>query len=234
MSLSSKNTSEPTDSHDKINNNITDLKSKDKNMDNTFIYHPLTPYPTTKTNDDYFNIITKQFIPYANLKIDTTNLKLEDYKIAIAKNGFYKWVGNNRFNKTLIILIILESSILSNTENFKKFIKSYEHFQRIILIVDTELKLNVRKVIDREFSENVFSVYPICRFCMTIPKHIVVPSRIEINTQPINIEFQIKTISKDDPQAVWLQAIPGELIKITNETEITGIKIDYRRVVSQN
>lgn len=138
-----------------------------------------------------------------------------------------------------IYLFRIESKHISNTVNFNKILDKYDRKStvKIIMITKDELNSYRRKSINQHslkvdnYLHRDFNIEKskgsLCS------KHIILTEgEIQKVLYSNMIEKEsLPKISELDPQIIWIGGQPGDVIKITPYSEITGFSIVYRLVI---
>ena len=143
--------------------------------------------------------------------------------------------------KVDIYLFKIESRHISNTVNFNKILDKYDgkSLVKIIMITKDELNSYRRKAI-REHGLKVnnylhkdFNIEKskgsLCS------KHVILTEKEAQEALYSNMieKESLPKISELDPQIIWIGGQPGDVIKITPISEMTGYSVIYRLVISE-
>jgi len=141
--------------------------------------------------------------------------------------------------KVDIYLFRIESKHISNTINFNKILDKYDEKTplNIIMITKEELNSYRRKSINQhnlKVNNYLHKDFNIEKSKGSLCSKHVILSDAEAQTALYSnmIEKEsLPKISELDPQIIWIGGQPGDIIKITPYSEITGFSIVYRLVV---
>jgi len=141
--------------------------------------------------------------------------------------------------KVDIYLFKIESRHISNTVNFNKILDKYDGKTplNIIMITKEELNSYRRKSINQhnlKVNNYLHKDFNIEKSKGSLcSKHVILSdkeSQTALYSNMIEKE-SLPKISELDPQIIWIGGQPGDIIKITPYSEITGFSIVYRLVV---
>ena len=196
------------------------------------INYKLTPRPTVKSFEDYFEVITHSFIPFSKLNIDTSKHNMDGFIKKIREESHYTWIGKNKADKSLIIILILGENIIDSSDKFKKFISSYSKYDEILMITDNDIKSHVNKIIKTSYTN--IKVYSTDHFGHVLPATPIVPYQCIYN-KPLSERDVLScgTIAIDDPMVIWLQAQPNDIIISLRKNQSTGYVVYFRKVVNK-
>jgi DNA-directed RNA polymerase subunit H (RpoH/RPB5) len=175
-----------------------------------------------------FSLISGKFYNYDEFK----------YEMQITEYIVHNFI-DTKSTKVDIYLFKIESRHISNTVNFNKILDKYDSktLIKIIMITKDELNsyrrksinqhnLKVNNYLHRDFNIEK-SKGSLCS------KHVILTKEeAELALYSNMIEKEsLPKISEMDPQIIWIGGQPGDVIKITPYSEITGFTVVYRLVI---
>lgn len=175
-----------------------------------------------------FSLIAGKYYSYEEFKHE---MQINEYIV-------HNFIDTNS-EKVDIYLFKIDSRHISNTVNFNKILDKYDIKNPIKIIMITKDELNsyrrksinqhnlkVNNYLHRDFNIEK-SKGSLCS------QHVILTDKeAELALYSNLIEKEsLPKISEMDPQIIWIGGQPGDVIKITPYSEITGLTVVYRLVI---
>lgn len=187
------------------------------------------------------------------LTINNELLNAKDFETEITDKEFVEIDCTRQSEPMLAFLYGKFSRHLVSTDDFKR------HIERIIkkkspksllfifdahpdkLTIFKNLTPNKIKNYLNSMKEIFIEYYDYRSLTINLPKHILwskheiaEPQEVEQMMQRIRKSLEsLPEICRDDPGVMWIGARPGDVVKITRESEMAGEAIVYRRVTKK-
>jgi len=193
------------------------------------------------------NIILRYDIHYKNI-VKLVEYRKYDSMSQIDEDGFKKQLYENNYvevkcnnskdNTELIIFIFLDVDSIQKKSAFESFMKKkINKGNDFLFIVPKILNQHANFAVLYEGVKIVFTEYNVVTF--DVPNHKLVPKFEKISIEHFNKQFDkykcninfMARILLSDPMVIWCGAKKGDIIKITNGSENTGLSITYKIVV---
>ena len=192
----------------------------------------------------YTNVI--KCLQYRKLTVKSKLLKHDDIITTLNSDEFILILADNGHGYSVSTYLLSDNSKYADkTSGFEKLLKlmtSAPACNEIMLVNKTELNIHIIKKLRAFMAENptiIFNVRPHIYFLTDLPTHHCsikheICSEEEVKeiclrayTQP----DKFPKILQSDPQAVWIGAMPGSLIRIHRPSETACVAIVYRYCV---
>jgi DNA-directed RNA polymerase subunit H (RpoH/RPB5) len=175
-----------------------------------------------------FSLIEGKYYNYEEFK----------HEMQIAEYIVHNFI-DTKGTKIDIYLFKIESRHISNTVNFNKILDKYDSKNpiKIIMITKDELNSYRRKSINQhnlKVNNYLHKDFNIEKSKGSLcSKHVILTeeeAQVALYSNMIEKE-SLPKISELDPQIIWIGGQPGDIIKITPYSEITGFSVVYRLVI---
>jgi len=167
--------------------------------------------------------------------LKTTNDRLE----SIQGNRFFEIEIDKEHTLLYSTFANLKSKTLES--QITDMLKNNKHLKNIIMVIKEEkispmitksiLNLSTKEGIQIDVFEMHKLLFDISKHFM-VPKHEVISDEQEIRNildkYKLKSPMQLQLILKDDPMARYIGAMPGNIVKITRDSEAGGETIVYR------
>lgn len=202
--------------------------------------------PTDYVQYDIYNIVIKAFIPYRGMELVSKVLTHEAFMLNMQYLQYIHIEAKKGDQKYIISILDRKdkdsdtNEIASITEKFKLFINTIKAKDTEILIISPcKFQTHVINYIHEEKMEHLIHRYMYDHFKDVKPlapganqHYILDEDDAEEVIKYFNMQRKkMRTIFTDDPQVIWLGAMPGQIIYIKRINQISGFGTDYRRVV---
>lgn len=189
----------------------------------------------------YQNI--REFTKYRKFRPKSSEMKLEEFR---SNMQFDKYIMesyvNNLGKNTNIYFMSVNSEFTKKSAGVKKLLSRVRTPTDIIFITDSPFKSQFRKVfntfnhlrIKKYRHESFHVISPKASLCY---KHeILMPNEIQnvLNKDLMVTHTDLPKIHVGDTQCIWIGAEVGDIIKITFYSEIQGLTVQYRLVISED
>lgn len=202
----------------------------------------LIPINEKITNDtEFYNKINTD--KYISITTVYNNLNEEEFDNIKDIINSKKNIDTIDVKITYLLLLHIDSEYNSKTPIFKSLINSFKcNNCNIIVISNNPLSTHVNKqIVELSTDTKKIFNYTYDRFKIDIRKHYLcslhelVPKEEEkylLNDVLKKKKNNLPKIKLSDPQAIWIGAHIGDIIKIHRDSEITGKSIYYRVVIN--
>jgi len=198
----------------------------------------------------YLNII--EYHKYGRLEMISPIMTSDEIKNVMQSEDFVIIKSKDLRDDRLVYIFIFNTNDriidTKKSANFKKIFETYPKPEDIkiieyIFITETELKKQLRNnILSEALVRNArVKMYPYIKFKIVLPKAVdVFPHEIVPESEHMQLLKDISVGSKsnmaqikiNDPQAIWLRARIGDIIRILRKTESTMVSPYYRVCVA--
>lgn len=176
-----------------------------------FIYRGLTP------TDEFLDFQGFMNSEFGRKKFSTIDANDNNIAIHLGKN-------NNAVQKV---------------PSFKKFIQPFLNKKITLVVPETFLERSVMLQKWNELKNDSSFIYPEHIFMFNVPNHFLVPKHEIISKEELENLYDSQYLNKssfpliyyNDPPVAWLGAVPGDVIKITEQSRISGKRVNFRLVI---
>jgi len=186
-----------------------------------------------------------KFFEYREIQPKNEKVSVNEFNNLLLQNVYIEIDGiNTRSNNDVKVYLFIDvdgKSVDSTT--FNKFIKNkieQSDTQEILMVINNITSSRKKKIEKLRAKKAKLELYDYDMFSSIKPENILVPEHILmsqeeqdefIETYKLDHEYIFPFIEKNDPQVVWIGGESGDLIKIINRNEISGLEIKYRKVI---
>lgn len=200
----------------------------------------------TNVYDNYYTVYKNYRMcirDYRKYKLLSEELEFDSFVKSMQGDTYVKDESKDTDGKDVCCLIFYkESAFMQQSAKFKTLLFSIKN-KKLIIIVPIKLRAHHNKVLYNLSQIIDISCYDYIKFAVNVPigphcgihRILTNEEKLELCNKEIHAwATSLPRIKVDDPQAIWIGAKDGDIIKIESPVNQGGIYVKYRIVIPSN